>query len=195
MLSEHGLGIARGRVIPGFGLSNLVVPLGRSFLEITYPNGEDPNPALPPVAAVQQKALGRASEPLVPVAWLVGFENAATLHRLANRNDLAVSEVPAEGAGYPGYTLAGFGPNLVRPWLPTLIHWPVPHEEKPGALTAPHTRRPTGILHLDIAGREEDIERWCGELPEGVRLVNGDAGPLRVSVGFHDGPPITLGIL
>ncbi|MGN9837264.1 VOC family protein [Nonomuraea sp. H19] len=78
-LSEHGLAVARGRVIPGFGVSNLVVPLGRSSLEIHYPNGEVPDPALPPIAAAQRKALHRHPEPLVPVAWLVGFDDGASV--------------------------------------------------------------------------------------------------------------------
>ncbi|TMR93184.1 VOC family protein [Nonomuraea basaltis] len=193
VLGEHGLGVARGRVIPGFGVSNLVVPLQRSFLEIHYPNGEVPDPALPPIAAREQKTLEKHPEPLVPVAWLVRFEDVALLRRLASRNDMTVSDVPGEGPGYPPYTLAGFGPNLIRPWLPALIHWPMSYEEGPGALTAPHTRHPTGIVDLDIAGSREDVEQWCGELPEGVRLLDGDAGPLRVTVGFDDDPPITLG--
>ncbi|WP_188195949.1 VOC family protein [Nonomuraea sp. SYSU D8015] len=192
-LREHGLGIARGRVLPGFGLSNLVVPLGRSFLEIHYPDGGETDPALPPIGEVQRRALDRCPAPLVPVAWLAGCEDAALLRRLAAENDLAVSEVPGEGPGYAPYVLAGFGPNLIRPWLPALIHWPVPYEERPGALTARHARRPAGIVGLDVAGSEEDVKRWCGGLPEGARVVEGDTGPLRVRIGFDDGPPVTLG--
>ncbi|SEG82160.1 Glyoxalase-like domain-containing protein [Nonomuraea solani] len=193
-LSTHGLAVARGRVIPGFGVSNLVVPLGRSSLEIHYPNGEVPDPALPPIAAAQRKALDTFPEPLVPVAWLVGFEDVESLRRLASLNNLSVSDIPEEGPGYPAYTLAGFGPNMVRRWLPALIHWPVPYEERPHALSAPHTSRPTGIVGLDIAGTQEDVEQWCGGLPSGVRVVKGDAGPLRVSIGFDDGVSITLGV-
>ncbi|MGP3955752.1 VOC family protein [Nonomuraea sp. 3N208] len=194
VLSAHGLAVARGRVIPGFGVSNLVVPLGRSSLEIHYPNCEVPDSTLPPIAAAQARALDRYPEPLVPVAWLVGFEDVESLHRLASQNNLTISDVPEEGPGYPAYTLAGFGPNMIRRWLPALIHWPVPHEERPHALTAPHTRQPTGIVGLDIAGSQKDVEQWCGGLPAGVRVVEGDAGPLRVSIGFDDGASITLGV-
>jgi hypothetical protein len=194
-LHEHGFGIARGRTLDGFGLSNLVVPLGRSALEIHYPNGEGPDPALPPIGELQREALDRhPGQPWVPVAWLVVFEDEAELRTLAARNGLPVAEVPAEGPGYPAYTLAGFGPNLVRRWLPALIHWPVPAGERPGALVAPHTRRPVGIVRLDVAGLAEDIAQWCGGMPEGVHCVAGEAGPLRVHVGFHDGPPVVLGV-
>ncbi|TMR88702.1 hypothetical protein [Nonomuraea basaltis] len=175
-------------------MSNLVVPLGRSSLEIHYPNGGVPDPALPPIAAAQQNALDRHPEPLVPVAWLVGFEDVESLRRLASRNNLSMSDIPGEGPGYPAYTLAGFRPEHGRRWLPALIHWPVPYEERPHALTAPHTRRPTGIVGLDIAGSQEDVEQWCGGLPAGVRVVEGDAGPLRVSIGFDDDASITLGV-
>ncbi|MCW6003362.1 VOC family protein [Micromonospora sp. CPCC 205371] len=55
-LREAGLGVARGRNIPGFGLSNLVVPLGQSLLEVQYPNGEQPAPGAPPLVELDYKA-------------------------------------------------------------------------------------------------------------------------------------------
>jgi hypothetical protein len=161
VLSAHGLAVARGRVIPGFGVSNLVVPLGRSSLEIHYPNSEVPDSTLPPIAAAQAKALDRYPEPLVPVAWLVGFEDVESLHRLASQNNLTISDVPEEGPGYPAYTLAGFGPNMIRRWLPALIHWPVPHEERPHALTAATLARCASASDSTMARRS----RWASANP------------------------------
>jgi hypothetical protein len=124
----------------------------------------------------------------------VQVEDEGRLRELAATNDIAVTEAPAQGPGYPPYTLAGFAATLDRPWLPMLIHWPVPEHERPAALTTPHRRRPVGIIGVDVAGPAEEIRRWCGELPRGLRSVPGTAGPQRVEVGFADGTSLTLGI-
>jgi hypothetical protein len=195
VLSKAGLAIARGRAIPGLGVSNLVVPLGKTLLEITYPNGEPAAAGAPPLIELHQKAFAAyPSEPLIPKAWLVQVEDEGRLRELAATNDIAVTEAPAQGPGYPPYTLAGFAATLDRPWLPMLIHWPVPEHERPAALTTPHRRRPVGIIGVDVAGPAEEIRRWCGELPRGLRSVPGTAGPQRVEVGFADGTSLTLGI-
>jgi hypothetical protein len=191
VLSRAGLGIARGRTIPGLGLSNLVVPLGQGLLEIHYPNGEPPAPGAPPLLELDRKALAsHPSEPLVPMAWLVLIEDEPRLRALAAANDAPVHEAPAEGPCYPPYTLAGFPANIGRPWLPSLIHWP----EGPPALGAPHSRRPHGITRIDVAGPADDIQRWCGGRPRGLHTVPGTGGPLRVEIGFHDGTTLTVGI-
>lgn len=195
-LREAGLGIARGRTIPGFGLSNLVVPLGQSLLEIQYPNGERPATGAPPLVDLDRKAFAaHPDEPLIPMAWLVLVEDEGRLRSLAAANDAPVIQAPAEGPGFPPYTLAGFGVTFDRPWLPFLIHWPVPAADRPAALAAPHSRQPTGIIGLDVAGPADDIQRWCGgEMPRAVRTAPGVAGPLRVEIGLADGTSVTLGV-
>jgi hypothetical protein len=75
-----------------------------------------------------------------------------------------------------------------------LIHWPVPWKRRPGALDAPHRRRPTGIVGIDVAGPEDEIVRWCGGRPQALRTVPGVTGPQRVEVGFADGTSVTLGV-
>lgn len=192
VLSQAGLGIARGRTIPGLGLSNLVVPLRPGqLLEILHPNGEQPVPGAPPLLEFNTEALAaHPSAALVPMAWLVLLEDELRLRELAATNDLSVQEVPADGPGYPPYTLAGFGANFDRRWLPCLIHWP----EGSPPLAAEHRRRPVGITRLDVAGSADDVRRWCGGMPRGVRVVPGTAGPLQVEIGFADGAALTLGV-
>ncbi|MGW7170040.1 VOC family protein [Streptomyces sp. NPDC054884] len=192
VLSGAGLGIARGRTIPGLGLSNLVVPLrhGQS-LEIHYPNGEAPAPGAPPLLEFDKEALAaHPSHPLVPMAWLVTFEDEQRLRELAITNEMSVIGVPAEGPGFPPYTLAGFGANFDRRFLPCLIHWPEGHP----VLSAVHRRQPVGITGIDVAGPTDVIEGWCGGKPYGLHTVPGTAGPLRAEVGFADGSPLTLGL-
>ncbi|MGK5692893.1 VOC family protein [Streptomyces sp. URMC 128] len=119
VLNQAGLGIARGRTIPGLGLSNLVVPLGQGLLEIHYPNGEPPAPGAPPLLELDRKALAaHPSEPLVPMAWLVLIEDASRLRDLAAANDAPVSEAPSEGPGFPPYTLAGLPRPSAGPGCP-----------------------------------------------------------------------------
>lgn len=191
VLSRAGLGIARGRTIPGLGLSNLVVPLGQGLLEIHYPNGEPPAPGAPPLLEFDREALAaHPLEPLVPMAWLVLMEDEQRLHELAAANDAPILDAPADGPGFPPYTLAGFGSNFDRRWLPCLIHWP----EGSPALSAPHRRQPLGITRIDVAGPEDDIRRWCGGTPRVLHTVPGTAGPLRVEIGFADTTTLTLGL-
>lgn len=192
VLGWAGLGVARGRTIPGLGLSNLVVPLRHGqLLEIHYPNGEVPAPGAPPLLEFDKEALAaHPSQPLVPMAWLVAVEEEQRLHELATTNEMSVVEVPAEGPGFPPYTLAGFGANFDRRWLPCVIHWP----DGPTTLTAAHRRQPLGITRIDVAGPADGIEGWCGGRPNGLRAMPGTAGPLRVEVDFVDGAPVMLGL-
>jgi hypothetical protein len=194
LLDGAGLAVARGRTIPGVGLSNLVVPLGHDLLEITYPNGEPVTPGAPPLLELHKKAVAtHPSDPLVPTAWLVLVEDERRLRELAAANGMPVMETTAAGPGHPPYTLAGFGATFDRPWLPFLIHWPVPAAERPAALAAQHRRRPVGITGIEVAGPADEIVRWCGGHPQGLRTVAGTAGPLLVEVGFADGTTLTLG--
>ncbi|MFI6012173.1 VOC family protein [Streptomyces sp. NPDC051243] len=192
VLSRAGLGVARGRPIPGLGLSNLVVPLRHGqVLEIHYPNGETPATGAPPLLEFDNEALAaHPSAPLIPMAWLVVVEDEQRLRELAAANEMSVIEAPAEGPGYPPYTLAGFGQNFERRFLPCLIHWP----QGPGVLSAAHRRQPVGVTGIDVAGPADVIEGWCGGKPSGLKTVPGNAGPLRVEVGFVDGASLTLGL-
>ncbi|MGW0840711.1 VOC family protein [Streptomyces sp. NPDC002787] len=116
VLSQAGLGIARGRTIPGLGLSNLITPLGQSLLEIHYPNGEPPAPGAPPLIEIDGKALAaHPSDSLVPVAWIVLVEDERRLRALAVENDAPVTEVPSEGPGFPPDTPTGFRATIGRP--------------------------------------------------------------------------------
>jgi hypothetical protein len=191
-LRKAGLGIARGRTIPGLGLSNLVVPLRPGqLLEIHYPNGQTPAPGAPPLLAFDTEALAaHSSQPLVPMAWLVVVEDEQRLRELAAANEMSVIEAPAEGPGFPPYTLAGFGANFDRRYLPCLIHWP----QGPAVLGAAHRRQPVGITGIDVAGPADVIERWCGGRPDGLNTVPGVAGPLRVRVGLAGGASVAFGI-
>jgi hypothetical protein len=192
VLSEAGLGIARGRVMAGLGLSNLVVPLRPGqLLEIHYPNGEDPAPAAPPQLQFELEALAaNADAAMVAMAWLVAFDDERRLRETAAANDMSVVDVPAEGPGFPPYVLAGFGANFTRRYLPCPIHWP----EGMPPLHAEHRRRPVGITRIDVSGPAEEITSWLGGEPNGLRTVPGTTGPLRVEVGFETGEPVTLGL-
>lgn len=192
VLDRAGLGVARGRTIPGLGLSNLVVPLRHGqLLEIHYPNGEAPSPGAPPLLEFDTQALAaNPAEPLVPMAWLVAIEDEQRVRELAATHQMSVINAPADGLDFPPYTLAGFGANFDRRFLPCLIHWP---EGQP-VLEAPHRHRPVGITRIDVAGPADVIEDWCGGRPDGLRALPGSAGPLRVEVGFVDGPPRIFGL-
>ena len=191
-LDRAGLGVAGGRTIPGLGLSNLIVPLNSiQFLEIHYPNGEPPSPGAPPLLEFDQQAFAEhPSVPLIPMAWLVQINKAARLQELAAANGEAVIEVESEGPGLPSYSLVGFGANFTRRWLPALIYWP----EGVPPLNAAHQRHPTGIVQIEVAGPRDEIHKWCGGIPRGLRTVTGTTGPQRVDIGFADGSTYAFGL-
>ncbi|MBO3733026.1 VOC family protein [Glycomyces niveus] len=191
-LAEAGLGIARGRELPGLGLSNLVVPLRHGqLLEVHYPNGKAPAPGAPPLLRFDSEALElHPEDTLIPVAWLVAVEEEARLRELAARHAMSLIEAPAEGPGFPPYLLAGFGQNFARRYLPCLIHW----SEGFPPLRAEHGREPVGITGIDVAGPRDVIEDWCGDRPAGLRTVPGTSGAVRVEIGFADGGTVTLGV-
>ncbi|OJF14085.1 VOC family protein [Couchioplanes caeruleus] len=192
-LGETGLSVIAGRTMDGMGLSNVFIPLGSAMLEVHYPNGEPATAAGPPYAQIQRDAL--AAHPdvaLLPVTWLVRFDDVERLREVSAADGCSVDEIPARGA-VPEFLLGGFGPALTRPWLPALIHWPQPPGERLAARTAPHTRRPSGELTLDVSGPAEEITAWCGGPPRGVVVHRGSAGPLRVHVGLADGGIAILG--
>lgn len=190
-LDRAGLGIAGGRTIPGLGLSNFIVPLNSTqFLEIHYPNGEDPVPGAPPLLEFDRQAL--AAHPnvvLTPMAWLVQINQPERLQELAAANSETVMEIKSEGEGLPSYSLVGFGANFKRRWLPALIHW----TDGVPTLKANHKRQPTGIVQFDVAGPQAEIHDWCGGIPSGVQTVAGTDGPKRVEVGFLDGSKYVFG--
>ena len=121
-------------------------------------------------------------------------EDEDELRTIAARNDAPIMESPAEGPGFPPYVLAGFGATFDRPWLPALIHWPVPASQRPAALDADHRRMPTGLSCVEVSGPEDDLRRWCGGLPDGLRVLPGTSGPRRVEVAFADGGTVTFGV-
>jgi hypothetical protein len=178
--------------MPGLGLSNLVVPLRYGqLLEVHYPNGESPASDAPPLLRFDTEALeAHPGQTMIPVAWLVAIEEEPELRELAARRDMSLIEAPAEGPGFPPYLLAGFGQNFARRFLPCLIHW----SEGFPPLEAEHRRAPVGITGIDVAGSADIIEDWCGGKPEGLRTVEGTAGPLRVEVAFVDGGSVTFGV-
>lgn len=190
-LAQAGLAVARERVIPGLGLSNLVVPLRHGqILEIHYPNGETPAAGAPPLLEFDQEALAaHPTDLLIPMAWLVVIEDEDRLREQAAIHDMPVLEVPAEGPAFPPYILAGFGANFERRYLPCLIHWPNDHP----ALAAPHRRAPVGITRIEVAGPPDVITTWCGDRPNGLHTLPGTTGPQRVEVAFADGTRHTFG--
>lgn len=191
-LGEAGLGVARGRNMPGLGLSNLIVPLRPGqILEIHYPNGEEPVPGALPLLRLERESFEAHPEATtVVMAWLLACEEERHLRETAAANGMSVIDVPTEGPDFPPYVLGGFGENFDRRYLPCLIHWP----EGMPPLSAEHGRRPVGITRIDVSGPAEEIERWCGGEPNGLRAHPGDAGPLRVEIGFDGGAPVTLGL-
>lgn len=193
-LTRAGLATTPGRTIPGMGLSNVFVPLGPTMLEVHHPNGEPATADGPPYAEIERHLLAEHPDVLLlPVTWLVRFENVDRLREVSTRDGRPVHELPPSGA-VPAYVLGGFGAALERPWLPPLIHWPAPPEDRLAARPAPHRRQPSGELILDVSGPEQEIIDWCGGHPHGVRIVDGKSGPLRAHIAFVDGGSVAIGM-
>lgn len=195
-LAELGLTAGSGRVIPGAGLSNVVVAIGSQLLEIHYPDGSPVAEGAPPYASLQRKAL--AANPgttLAPVAWVVRYGTEDALRAASERAGYPVVAVPAEPPNNAPYLMGAFGAAFDRPWLPMFIHWTnAPHV--PPTLADDHGRKPNaGWLGLDVSAPDDAILGWCGGEPAGVRVESGNAGPLRVWLHRDGAEPKAIGLL
>lgn len=195
VLADTGLGVGSSRLIPDAGLSNLVVPFGDSSLEIHYPNGEEPVAGAPPYLSAQRKALAAHPDAaLVPVAWIVRYEDREWFRRAAEATGYPIPHSQDDEPDLPGYQLGGLGAGFERPWLPALIHWDMGRDSRPSARPAEHRREVVGTLGLEVSGPRQEIIDWCqGEVPDLISH-DGQRGLMRVHVHLADESPIILGI-
>lgn len=194
LLSEAGLTAGSSRVIPGAGLSNIVVAVGTQLLEFHHPDGNEAAPGAPPFAQIQATVLAAHPEvDLIPVAWLIRFPTADLLRAASARVQCPVAEVPAEPPNNAAHLLGALGPAFTRPWLPAFLHWlDAPHV--PPRLADDHDGPVAGQIGLEVSGPEDELRDWCGGWPDGVSALPGRAGPQRVSVHRPGLPDLWIGV-
>jgi hypothetical protein len=186
-LRTVGLDVQEGGTHPGFGTRNMVVPLGRSYLELL---------------AVEDRA--QAERSLFGRTLLARTADGARLVRWSIRTD-RIDEVAADLGlevedrsrlhpdGRPlRWRSAGMTPSLLDPCRPFFVQWP--DADWPGAEPARPTAAVGDITGLEVTVPDRDaVREWTLglDLPLTVRDGPSDLTVVTVEV---DGRPWRLGI-
>ncbi len=181
-----GLDVQDGGTHPQFGTRNMIVPLGRSYLELL---------------AVEDRA--RAERSLFGRTLLARTAGGDRLVRWSIRTD-RIDEVAADlgievddrSRLHPdGRTLrwrsAGMAPSLLDPSRPFFMQWP--GRDWPGNEPARHTAEVGEIVGLEVTVPDGDaLDRWT--LGAGLPLVVTDGPPDLLAVSIDvDGRSWGLG--
>jgi len=185
-LRSAGFDVQEGGTHPTFGTRNMVVPLGRSYLELLAVEDRD----VAEQSLFGRTLLARTAEGDRLVRWSI---------RTDRIDDVAADigiEVDDRSRLHPdGRTLrwrsAGMTPSLLDPSRPFFMQWP--DADWPGTEPARHTAAVGEFLSLEVAVPDRSaLERWTlgAELP----LVVADGPPDLVAVTIEvDGRPWRLG--
>ncbi len=185
-LRDLGLDVHEGGTHPAFGTRNMIVPLGRSYLELL---------------AVEDRA--RAEQSLFGRTLLARTAEGDRLVRWSIRTD-RIDEAAAEldleiddrSRLHPdGRTLrwrsAGMTPSLLDPSRPFFMQWP--DTDWPGAEPARHRADVGEIVELEVTVPDRRVPlggRWGRDLP--VVVTEGPPDLVAVTIEV-DGRPCRIG--
>jgi len=185
-LRSLGLDVQEGGTHPQFGTRNMVVPLGRSYLDLLAVEDRD---------LAEQSLFGRAL-----LARTVDGDRLVRWSIRTDRIDAVAAELDLEvddrSRLHPdGRTLqwrsAGMTPSLLDPSRPFFMQWP--DADWPGAEPARHSAEVGEIVALRVSAPDRPaLVRWT--LGTDLPLVVEDGPPdlLRVDLAI-DGRPWSLG--
>ena len=185
-LRAVGLDVQEGGTHPQFGTRNMVVPLGRSYLELLAVEDR----AAAGQALFGQTLLARTADGDRLVRWSIRTDRIDGVAR-----DLGI-DVDERSRLHPdGRTLrwrsAGMTPSLLDPSRPFFMQWP--DADWPGREPARHEATVGEILDLELSVPDRAaLTRWTlgADLPLTVRDGPGDLRSVTIEV---DGHPWRLG--
>lgn len=179
---EFGFGSVEGGRHPGWGTSNRIVPLGRSYIELI---------AIVDASEAAGSAFGRwvgaaARQHDGLLGWVLA---TVDIDEVARRLDLTVT--PGSRTRPDGVTvswrLAGLDHAITHAGFPFFIQWETPPDLHPGRAIAEHRVTPRGIAWVEVAADEHRLRDWIRNLEEPVRVNSGVPGLSAVGIATDAG--------
>ena len=179
---ELGLGSYPGGRHTGRGTGNVIVPLGRDYVELLG--------VVDPVEATQAPT-ARWLQDLVadgdrPVGWCVSADN---FDEVAARLGLTPTDWSRElpDGTVLRWRLAGREVAMENPTLPFFISWEIRDDQHPSRTMVNHRARPSGIAWIEVGGDEAELNHWLGGESLPVRVVDGPPGVRAIGIRTDGG--------
>lgn len=185
-LRGHGLDVHEGGTHPSVGTRTMIVPLGRSYLELLAVEDR----SLAEQSLFGRTLLARTAEGDRLVRWSIRTDR---IDDVAAELDLEVDE---RSRLHPdGRTLrwrsAGMTPSLIDPSRPFFMQWP--DADWPGSEPATHSADVGGVIELELTVPDRvALSSWVlgADLP--LRVVDGPPDLVAVTIDV-DGRPCRIG--
>lgn len=182
---QHGLASYEGGVHPEYGTANRIVPLGGCYIEIM---------GIADDAVAGTNPLGRFVLSQIDAGdrWIAWCLRPEDIESTAAR--IGSAAIPGRRMRPEGQTvtwrLAGLEIALAEPPLPFFIAWDDP-AQMPGRQPLEHRTDVKAIRRVELACDPHRLRSHAGsDLP--VRVVDGPAGIIAVTLATGDGSTVTL---
>lgn len=184
---RFGLDAVEGGSHPEWGTANLIVPLGRHFIEIVGVVDADVAARNPVGQIVAARAAGGdrplglclRSDDLDAEAKRLGLRLLAGERRYADGRILRWRQM-------------GIAEALAKPGLPYFFEYS-DDDLRLGARAAKHALQPLGIDRIRCEIDRETFSRWTAGTPLPVDFLPGTAGLAAIDIAMADGSQITVG--
>ena len=174
---ETGLASVEGGRHPAWGTANRIVPLGTAYVELVtvvdrgVAAGSDfGRPVMDAIAAGRHLA-----------GWAVATDDLGVVSRRLGLEVSRGARTRPDGTTL-SWQLAGVATALTTGALPFFIEWGGSADLHPGTAPAPHRLAPAGIAWIEVAGDEQALRSWLGDLDFELRFVDGPPGLSAVAI-------------
>lgn len=181
-MDEYGLASYPGGRHTGRGTGNVIVPLGRDYVELL--GVVDPEEATRAPTArwlMEQVAQGDRL-----VSWCLSADNFDDVAQRLGLTPSDWSRQKPDGA-ILRWRLAARETVLDNPTLPFFISWQVPADQHPSRTVVPHRITPRGIAWIEVGGHPDELTAWLGGETLPVSHVDGPPGVRAVGILTDDG--------
>lgn len=183
---ESGIGNRDGGFLPGLGLGQKVMPLGKdAYLEIE--SIVDYTRVLDPTEPIRQ-FMRQTRDGDCFAGWSLRSDSLDVIEVFAKHRGVHLAQgVPGGKVRMDGYTKTSVhAPSTYETWLsgmPNIYYVPdLQHHSSRLPVDAGTGRtQPTGVLALEIGGSENDLATWFGDICS--------PGNLPIELSYNGGPP------
>lgn len=183
---QTGLTALPGGRHPGVGTANMIVPLGRQYLELIAVVDESEAGTMPRSRRVTEAVAGGRTF----AGWAVMAPSLAEVREdlarlgIATREPFAGARVRPDGVKLGWRTLELVEPGASDPFF---IEWDVPAGAHPGEMPVTHDRAASGISRVQ-AGPGGPLLGFLGREGLPLEMVEGEPGLIAIELATPTGP-------